>query len=139
MADRHRPEGIVGIAQRELRGTLFHELHHLARLQSVKSSTLMDRVVEEGLATAFERDAAGMAPLWGKYPPDAEEWVKEVLALPSDTSWTPLMTRHPDGRRWLGYKAGTYLADRAMRASGKSAAELVSVPTTEVLRLAANQ
>ena len=46
------------------------------------------------------------------------------------------MRRHPDGRRWIGLKAGTYLVDRAMRASGQSAAELVSASTEEVLSLA---
>ena len=42
-------EGIVAIANRELRGTLFHELHHLVRVQTRHNSlTLMDRVVERG-------------------------------------------------------------------------------------------
>ena len=43
---------------------------------------------------------------------------------------------HPDGTRWIGYRAGTYLVDRAMRASGKSAADLVAMPTEDLLRLA---
>jgi len=131
-----RPEGIVAIAKRELRGTLFHELHHLVRSQTPDSLTLMDRVVGEGLATLFERDAAGMPAPWGQYPPDVVDWVKELLALPGDASWKQWMSRHPDGRRWIGYKAGTYIAEQASRASGQSAAELANVPTDEVLRLA---
>ena len=131
-----RAEGITAIAKRELRGTLFHELHHLVRGQTPNSLTLMDRVVGEGLATVFERDAAGMPAPWGQYPPNVVDWVKELRALPSDAPWKQWMSRHPDGRRWLGYKAGTYIADQASRASGKTAAQLVNVPTDEVLRLA---
>jgi hypothetical protein len=132
----HRPEGIVAITKRELRGTLFHELHHLVREQTPNSATLMDRVVDEGLATLFERDAAGMPAPWGQYPPNVADWVKELLALPGDAPSKQWMSRHPDGRRWIGYKAGTYIAEQASRASGKTAAQLVNVPTAEVLRLA---
>lgn len=46
------------------------------------------------------------------------------------------MFQHPDGRRWIGYRAGTYIADKAIRASGCSAAELAETPTDEFLRLA---
>jgi uncharacterized protein YjaZ len=136
IVDPHRLGGVVGTATRELRGTLFHELHHLARSQTQESVTLMQRVVGEGLATVFERDAAGMPAPWGKYPPDAGAWTKELLALPSDTSFKPWMSRHPDGRRWIGYKVGTYVVERAMRASHKSAAELVHTSTADILRLA---
>lgn len=131
-----RAEGVSAIAKRELRGTLFHELHHLVRAQTENSLTLKARVVGEGLATAFERDMAGMPAPWGKYPPEVAEWTKEILALPDDASWKQWMSRHPDGRRWVGFKVGTYLADQAMRSSKKSAAELVNTPTAEVLRLA---
>lgn len=131
-----RAEGIVAIAKRELRGTLFHELHHLVRAQTPNSLTLMDRVVGEGLATVFERDAAGMPAPWGEYPPNVVDWVKELRALPDDAPWKQWMSRHPDGRRWIGFKAGTYIADQASRASGKTAAQLVNVPTADVLRLA---
>lgn len=131
-----RPEGVIAIANRELRGTLFHELHHLVRAQTEGSLTLRQRVVGEGLATAFERDMAGMPAPWGKYPPEVAEWTKEILALPDDASWKQWMSRHPDGRRWVGYKVGTYIADQAMRSSKKSAAELVNAPTADVLRMA---
>lgn len=41
-----------------------------------------------------------------------------------------------DGRRWVGYKVGTYLVDRAMKVSGKSSAELFSVSTEDVIAMA---
>jgi uncharacterized protein YjaZ len=132
----HRPDSIVEIANRELRGTLFHELHHLARSQIGEPVTLMTRVVAEGLATVFERDGAGMSPPWGQYPSDVSDWVNELLLNRGDYTTQQLLYRHPDGRRWMGMKTGTYIADQAIRASGRSAAELATVPTTEVLRLA---
>lgn len=131
-----RAEGVSAIAARELRGTLFHELHHLVRAQTESSITLKARVVGEGLATVFERDMAGMPAPWGKYPPEVVEWTREILELPDDAPWKQWMSRHPDGRRWVGYKVGAYIADRAMRSSKRSAAELVHTPTQEVLRLA---
>ena len=96
----------------------------------------MDSVIHEGMATVFERDFAGADPLWGQYPEDVSDWVEELMALPETASADDWMVRHPDGRRWIGYKAGAYLVDRAIGASGLSAAELVSVPPADVIRMA---
>jgi uncharacterized protein YjaZ len=128
--------GVVTVVHAWLRATLLHEFHHLVRSQTITSASLMDEVIAEGMATVFERDVAGVAPPWGVYPDDVAEWVNELIALPSDANnsyW--LRARHPDGRRWIGMRAGAYLVDRAMKASGKSAADLVSTPTAEVVAL----
>jgi hypothetical protein len=136
--DPNRGDGVVAIANAELRRTLFHELHHLVRdsAAGLKDQRLLDHVVTEGLATVFERDFAGPAPPWGMYPDEVGAWVAEVLALPADAPRAEWMFRHPDGRRWIGYKVGTYLVDRAIRASGRSAATLVSSSTDDIVRLA---
>lgn len=140
--DASRPEGVIAIANGYLRSTLFHELHHLARGYVVtggsRRTSFMDVVVSEGLATAFERDFAGVKPPWGDYPEDVSEWVDELVALPMSAfgSYTKWMLEHPDGRRWIGYRAGTYIVDQAMAASGKSTAELVLTGTAEILQLA---
>src|SRR5207249_1562042 len=97
-------------------------------------TSFMDGVVSEGLATAFERDFGGRRPPWGEYPEDVRQWVSELLDLPSSAPYHQWMFQHPDGRRWIGYRAGTYIADRAIAASGRSAAELVLVATDEILR-----
>jgi hypothetical protein len=94
----------------------------------------MDEVVTDGLAIAFERDFAGVSPPWSKYPDNAMDWVHELMALPSTTPWDRLPS--DDGRRWIGFKTGTYLADRAMRASGRSSAQLVSTPADTLIRMA---
>jgi hypothetical protein len=119
----------------QLRATLFHELHHLARASRVETHTLVDRAVTEGLATAFERDAAHVDPPWGKVPDDAA-WEHDVLAQPPDADTTPWMSRHPDGRRWIGMRVGTAWADRATRSTGKTPATLVFASTDEILRAA---
>lgn len=133
MVDPNLYGGVTAISKRQLRSTLLHEFYHLARASVTNGGAIMDRVVDEGLATAFERDFGDAPTPWGTYPVDVADWVKELGALPPNASRSAWMSRHPDGRRWVGYKAGTYLADRVMRATGKSAAELVSASTEEIL------
>ena len=130
--------GVLSVVHTWLRATLLHEFHHLVRTQTITSTSLMDEVITEGMATVFERDVAGVSPPWGTYPENAADWVAELIALPpgSGTSYW-VRARHPDGRRWIGMRAGTYLVDRAMKASGRSAADLVSAPAEEVIKIAA--
>ena len=140
--DPSRNDGVEAIATKRLRSTLFHELHHLARGYVVrggaKRTSFMDVVVSEGMATAFERDFAGANPPWAEYPEDIETWVEELIALPLSAlaQYSDWMFAHPDGRRWIGYRAGTFIVDRAMEASGMSSAEMVLLDTQEVLELA---
>jgi len=138
--DPKRPEGVESIVRSRLRHTLFHEFHHLVRgwvfYGSEPPESFMHGVVCEGLATAFERDAAGSNPPWGEYAEDVESWVTELLSLPPSASYNDWMFRHPDGRRWIGYRAGTFIADRAIQSSGLSAAKLAQTPTDEILRIA---
>ena len=140
--DASRSEGVETIANKRLRPTLFHELHHLSRGYVVRGgaprTSFMDVVVSEGMATAFERDFAGAKPPWGEYPEEISTWVDELIALPMSAfgSYTEWMIEHPDGRRWIGYKAGTFIVDQAMAASGLTSAELVLIDTQKVLELA---
>ena len=124
----------MATAERELRATLLHEFHHLVRgcCGDAQFTSFMDHVITEGMATVFERDVAGVDPPWGKYPDEVADWVTELMALPTYPPRGQWMSRHPDGRRWIGFKVGTYLVDQAIRASGKSAAELASTPTDEI-------
>jgi uncharacterized protein YjaZ len=96
----------------------------------------MDSVVTEGMATAFERDFGKASPPWGLPPPDVMEWTRELLLEPETASRETWLFRHPDGRRWIGMKVGTFLVDRAMKTSGRTSAEMVALPTEEILRLA---
>jgi len=136
--DPDHPDRVVRIAETHLRGALFHEFHHLVRGTTLHPHTLMDQVVIEGMATAFERDFAGVAQLWAEYPSDVSKWVEELESQPSTASRNEWMFRHPDGRRWIGMRAGTYLADRAMEQLNRSSAELVSTPAEDILAAASN-
>ncbi len=127
---------VLSTIRTQLRPTLFHELHHLARASRVQTISLLDHVVTEGLATAFERDFAKVVVPWAEPPPDGMGWTREVLDQPETSSLAAWMIRHPDGRRWIGMRVGTLLVDRASRASNRSAAALVFVPPSEILRLA---
>jgi hypothetical protein len=131
--DPARGGGVTTIARRQLRTSLFEFFHHLVRAQTVKSTSLMDEVIGDGMAIAFERDFAGGSPPWGVYPDEVVAWVDELMALPATTDATSF---RDDRRRWIQFKTGTYLVDRAMRSSGQSSAQLVSRPTDEVIRLA---
>jgi hypothetical protein len=108
----------------QLRATLFHELHHLARASRVETKTLVDRAVTEGLATAFERDQAHVDPPWGK-PPDDASWERDVLSQPDDAKVTRTAMR-----------VGTAWVDRATHATNKTPATLVFASTDEILRAA---
>lgn len=125
--------GVIAVAKAQLRATLFHEFYHLVRETTFTPVTIVDHAINEGLATAFERDLGGAAPPWGAYPNDVAGWAKELLALPGDAPRDRWMFRHSDGRRWVGFKVGTYLADRAVRASGLSLAQLATVPTDDII------
>lgn len=137
LVDPHHAGGVGATIQRELRVALFRELHQLVRYTAVgKPESLMDDVVTEGMATVFERDAAGASPPWGAYTQDAADWVTELSALPPDADHGYWLTAiHADGRRWIGIRAGAYLVDRAVRASGKSAAALVSASTQDIVEM----
>jgi uncharacterized protein YjaZ len=125
---------VLSMIRIQLRPTLFHELHHLVRELTVPRSSLLDAVVTEGMATAFERDFGGVSPPWGDAPP--EDWTRELFAQPETASHQDWLFRHPDGRRWIGMRVGTFVVDRVTKATGCSSAELVSVPTEEILTLA---
>jgi uncharacterized protein YjaZ len=134
--DAERPEGVVNIAEAHLRAALFHEFHHLVRLTSVPGTTVMDRAILEGMATAIERDFAHAAYPWGQYPDEVTSWVEALLSLPSDERRSEWISQQPNGGRWIAYRAGTYLVDQAMKKTGKTSAELVMVPTAEILATA---
>ena len=134
--DPERGEGVIGTAETHLRPMLFHELHHLVRTAAVQQASLMDRVITEGMASAFERDYAGARYPFSDYPDDVAVWVAELMALPSSADRGHWMFRHPDGREWIGFRVGTYLVDRATALSGSSSVDLVTTATARVVELA---
>ena len=129
-------KGITVIAETYLRPLLFEMFLRMVRTESLGyGRSLADHMIGSGLETVFARDFAATTYPWTTYPPEVADWVTELLALPPGEHH-PWMVRHPDGRRWIGIKAGTYLVDRAIQASGKSVVDLVSTPTDEIIEMA---
>ena len=134
--DPERGEGVAATAETHLRPMLYHELHHLVRHSHVERISLMDDVISEGMASAFERDYAGARYPFSDYPDGVATWITELLTLPPSANREQWMFHHPDGRRWIGFRAGTFLVDLAMNTSGRSSAELVTTATARVVELA---
>jgi uncharacterized protein YjaZ len=134
--------GMKAIITRYYRSTLYHEFNHILRgwtsVSSRNSTDFMDAVIAEGLATVFEMQFANSNPLWSNYPENVEEWVAELqnLSLTAYREYGKWMFEHPDGRKWIGYKSGTYIVEKALKLSGKTLLELTVVPTKEILALA---
>jgi hypothetical protein len=101
--DPTRAESVRNIAEAHMRATLFHEFHHLVREQTGPAVNLMQRAVSEGLATAFERDFAHAKVPFGEDPANAAGWLLELQAVSPGENDSIWMSRHPDGRRWIGY------------------------------------
>lgn len=71
--DPTRPGGVIGVVETWLHASLVHEFHHLVSAIATPRS-VMDRVIMEGMATAFERDITGMRIPWAHYPDDVGAW-----------------------------------------------------------------
>lgn len=140
VVDPQHPSGSKALIEESLRPVLFHECHHIVRGWVMRGGKrrkrFIDGVIHEGLASAFERDAVGHAPPWIHYPDNVRDWVDELLPLPVYVPYAKWMFAHPDGRCWIGYRAGVFIADRAMAASGRSAAELAETSCEDMLALA---
>lgn len=136
------PGGISAIVEARLRKVLFHELHHVARGWTREGgapvTSIMDAVVAEGMATVFAREHAGDVAPWGVPPAEVADWARELAELPPSAlgAYGQWMFQHPDGRRWIGYRTGTWLVDEAERRGCGSSVTLVRVATSKVVACA---
>lgn len=131
--------GVCDNAKAFIRSTYFHEAHHAVRHNIYKwGDSLAGDAIFEGLGSAFERDFVGSLAPWGDYSqiPEIEVWTRELLALDSDAPRNEYKFQHSDGRRWIMYRVGTYIIDKAMAASSKNSAELVNATVTDILAYA---
>lgn len=132
-------QGVQGIFQTHLPSCFAHEAHHAARSVAAAPSfdgRVLSAAVSEGLATAFQEEVTGVALPWGQYDEaQADAWLVELQELPVGTDSRPWRFRHPDGRRWIAYRAGKRLVDLAKLHSGQTAAEMVGFSADEVMAL----
>lgn len=72
------------------------------------------------------------------YEDDAtmQAWLQEIGAAKDDWSKRDaLFFDHPGGRRWIAYKTGTWIIDRALRNSDKTIIELTTLPADDIMKL----
>jgi uncharacterized protein YjaZ len=117
--------------------SVYHEMNHAARFNiPIYHTTFLDSCILEGLANVFTRDYAGEKALWADYPEDVTDWLQEIIVANDQFMWTHYRFSHPDGRRWIAYKVGTYIVDQAMKNSDKTIVELTQLECADILELA---
>ena len=133
--------GVIDSVYQGIKSTIFHEFHHLSRGWAIQDNKfsygIPNAMVNEGLAVAFTEAYTGNVNEVNAYTDEADNWVKEILALPLDASYSDwVMGEHPDGRTYIGYRTGNFLARRAINNSGKSILELSKLMPNEIIKLA---
>ena len=133
--------GIIDSVYQGVKSTIFHEFHHLSRGWAIQDNKfsygIPNAMVNEGLAVAFTEIYTGNINEVNAYTDDAHNWVKEILALPLNASYSDwVMGEHPDGRTYIGYRTGNYLARKTMIKSGKTILELSELMPNEIIKLA---
>jgi hypothetical protein len=133
--------GVIDSVYQGIKTTIFHEFHHLSRGWAIQDNEfsygIPNAMVNEGLAVAFAEIYTGNINDVNSYPKEADSWVKEILALPLDADYAQwVMGEHPDGRTYIGYRTGNFLARQAMKNSAKSILELSNLMPNEIIKLA---
>lgn len=134
-------EGIIDSVHSGLQATIFHEFHHLSRGWAIQDNKfsygIPNAMVNEGLAVAFTEIHTGTVYETNAYSDEADSWVKEILDLPLDVSYSDwVMGEHPDGRTYIGYRTGNFLVRKAIAESGKNILELSKLMPNEIIKLA---
>jgi hypothetical protein len=133
--------GNMDSVEMALKATIFHEFHHLSRGWAIQDNKfsygIPNAMVNEGLAVAFTEIYTGVINEVNAYTDEADNWVKEILALPLDVSYSDwVMGEHPDGRTYIGYRSGNFLIRKAINKSQKDILELSKLSPNEVIEAA---
>ena len=124
--------------EREVFRTLAHELHHVARRQgSARGDTLLDALVNEGLADHFSLEVTGMEPPPWAVALDPDQTAamsaraRDDYDNPRYNHWAWFFGSDAcEIPRWAGYSLGFALVgDYLERHPGSSAAALATVPS----------
>lgn len=119
-----------------LRSTTFHELVHAVSFDhNPWQPDALYGAITEGLATVFEREYANSKPLWGKYESDETmySWLTELQDLPkTEAKDMNYFIKHPDGRKWIVYKTGTWVVDTLLD-SGENLFDLMQQDYVKIL------
>lgn len=136
------PKGLEQL-KTHLRSTIFHELNHAARYEFKNSYDVnaLENSITEGLACAFERKHVNGYQPWDDYSSVSEQelknWLKELKhVIYGQKEWDELLFSNPDGRKWVAYKAGTWVVEKAAKNSGKEVEDMLGMNASQVLKLA---
>jgi len=129
---------------KNMENAVFHECNHAARYrwlysQGVFEPSIVDAGIHEGLATVFAGQYANGISPWGKYEDDEtmNKWLEELRqADKNGEHWKDWGFDRADGRKWVGYKTGTWIVDKAIQNSGKSVIDLTSILSKDITELA---
>lgn len=116
-----------------------HECHHAVRGYhgDTWQGSIMEAVVAEGLASAFESEVSGQQAPMSKYPPEVKEWLEEIKTVGEDWDYREWFSGPSNGRFHVGYKVGKYIVDRALaNYPGQTAGQLIHESTEEILGMA---
>ena len=132
------PGGIDAAVEAGLISAIYHEFHHLARGWTIRNNRFGPGIpiaaVNEGLAVVFAEVYTGKKEEGNQYPDSVQSWVKEILELPLDADYQQWVSGyHPDGRSFIGYRAGNYVIRTAMQRSGKDILELSELSPDAIL------
>ncbi|MFC3093461.1 hypothetical protein DRW07_04485 [Alteromonas sediminis] len=133
--------GITRAIENGLRSTVLHELHHVASGWTIEDNKFGPGIhiatANEGLATVFSELLSGQAFDMLLDSDNVDEWIKEILTLPDDANYMHWVSgEHPDGRMFIGYKAGRHLIYRAMLNTNKNIIELSREPISSLYEYA---
>ena len=116
--EKFKIDDVLGVP---LKGTVFHEVNHIARWQGPGYGwTLLESTVSEGLATAYEKMIIAPNPVpHGEYEQDLDKLLsfyknrdKEKDSTYNHNSW--FLGFDPEYPKYLGYKVGTYIVETAL-------------------------
>lgn len=131
----------IDINQKELFNTLCHELHHAKRYEGPGyGETLLDSMIFEGLAIAFEEEVSGkeaFMPSQLLARDDTENLLKRVKAHFEDKEFEYFRWFIFDDTgelpQWTGYEIGYYLVRRYLSNKNKKASEIVPEASSSFL------
>jgi len=127
-----------------LRATIFHEAYHVLQGYNGEASkkrpfSATESAVYEGCATVFAREYAGKSPGWAEYGDEQTmlSWCDELRQIPRGQDYRNLRFFDPDtGRRWVVYRTGVFIVDRALRTNKLDITELRQKSVDQILKLA---
>ena len=117
--------------------TLVHEIHHAMRWRGPGcGSSLVERLVSEGLAQVFEYECTHRVPVYAQGDTlDPDQRAMAVAAFDEDPAdegrW---FFGAGDLPRWFGYRFGFELASQVIESLGSDAATLVREPAETFVR-----